>query len=789
MDAPSYYMPYESDNETMTTKSQKTLGSGYTTDDTDYDSEDLPDYEDPRIRREEDPRYAIIRTAGPSFNTFNQQLKYQENAPGSNYLINTPVSSLQNSLLFNNPTTTTQTSLFSIKSSNRDKSVYKTSSYFTIKTPRVYKNVTKFQLVQLSFPNFSNAIGNITNFISTIVDVLSPYITSSCVSTCLDILMGVSPVTNSVGLHEPGTKNELGQPHLKAISLPSGLYEGSSMADALNVAFNITPPLRIIDYDMFLTYFLDTMDYRVLFNEPGDYFTSNLSATPIANPSKLDNIHIPTADIAFTTYYLPILKEMLGTGRAVKILDTLGFGYEAVYNRCIHNFEGIDSTFYRNICQANQMYLDRYRRFLTFELNPINKYIWSYDKRVKQFRIIHDTLNTSIIREIDNRYSLLYNNQLTLQGLNNTTYQVLKQTYKQNKLIFKELEQIISTNLATSHAVTGYSYMPNMSNLPSTVAYLYNPDISDTSGIQLSTISNFSTIAGDLYGLYSGIQFLSDNFSTLHSSIAGYYTVFNSQLSTISTIESNVSTLHHQYISTHLSKALPADMIASKSYNLKMATPVAMVGSNYLSLTSGQSVLNNTSAEDCEAECKAIIEKFLQSYYSCLPTNTVINSLAYKLGIWNPVSISSINSISTLGGYGAMGNFNVLMQINTAQSFNNMDIAMNENLQITNETTGQVKFITAKILTSGLGANDVSQTCILNPVFFDGTLGKLDKLTIRLLLDDAALTPLDAYFPFDLPFTEWDATFQIDEEIAQADKSNIFNTVPNVSIPPDQRPI
>ena len=146
MDVPLYYMPYESDNETTkSSKSRTTLGSGYTTDDTDYDSDDLPDYEDPRIRREEDPRYAIIRTAGPSFNTTEKQMKYQENAPGSDYLISTNVNTLQNSLLFKSPTTTTQTSLFSIKSSNRDKSVYKTASYFTIKTPRVYKNVTKFQ--------------------------------------------------------------------------------------------------------------------------------------------------------------------------------------------------------------------------------------------------------------------------------------------------------------------------------------------------------------------------------------------------------------------------------------------------------------------------------------------------------------------------------------------------------------------------------------------------------------------------------------------------------------------
>ena len=129
------------------------------------------------------------------------------------------------------------------------------------------------------------------------------------------------------------------------------------------------------------------------------------------------------------------------------------------------------------------------------------------------------------------------------------------------------------------------------------------------------------------------------------------------------------------------------------------------------------------------------------------------------------------------------------MQINTEQSFNNMDIAMNEDYKRNNETTGQTKLIAAKILTSGLGSNDISQTVIQNPIIFDGTLGKLDKLTFRILLDDDALTPLDLFFPFDLPFTNWDATFQIDEEVGMADKSNIFNQTPSINIPSNKRPI
>ncbi len=799
MDAPLYYMPYESDNETTkSSKSRTTLGSGYTTDDIDYDSDDLPDYEDPRIRREQDPRYAIIRTAGPSFNTTEKQMKYQENAPGSDYLISTNVNTLQNSLLFKSPTTTTQTSLFSIKSSNRDKSVYKTASYFTIKTPRVYKNVTKFQLVQLSFPNFTNAIGNITNFTSTIAQLISPYVTSSCVSTCLDILMGGQAATNTVVVGEEGTLS-------KVASVEPGAYDGPSLATTLNKSFTSTPPLRIIGYEEFLVYFLETMDYTILFNEGGNYFRSGLIGSPISNPSKndiikvyypdnfLNNIFYPTEQIAFVTYYLPILKEMLASGRAIYILDLFGNEYDTVYKRVIHEFEGITSIFYYNLCYENRWLLDRYRRFLTFELNPINHYEWSYDSKVKQFRVIHDTLHRSITKDIDATYSRIYNNQLNLKGLSSRSYQTLKTSYQQDTLIFSHLEKVISSLFALTHPhmVSDYKYKEDQSNLPYSLNYLYNPPLTDLSTIQLSTISNFTSTIGGNYDLFSGMAFKSDNFSTLHSSIASYHMIRHSTISTISTVENNVSSLHFNYMSKYYSRALPPNMIQMRAYNSKKGVRATLYGSQSPSMYAGQNPMLTPSeqTEECAILCKAALENFLQSYYSCLPTNTIINSLAYKLGIWNPVGISSLNSISTLGGYGALGNFNVLMQINTAQSFNNMDIAMNENLEITNETTGQVKYITAKILTSGLGSNDISQTCILNPIFFDGTLGKLDKLTIRLLIDDAALTPLDLYFPFDLPFTEWDATFQIDEEIAQADKSNIYDVVPSVQIPANQQPI
>jgi hypothetical protein len=800
MSGVQYYMPYydtDDDNETTNThKSENDTASQYNTD-TDYDSDNLPDSEDPRIRREEDPRYAIIKAAGPSFNTSSEQLQYQTSNT-SDYMINTKSSDLNNSLLYNVPVTTTQTSLFSIKSSNRDKSVYPYSSNFSLKLPRVYKNITKFQLVQLSFPYFVNAVTDISGFISTVVQIISPYISPSCISSCFDILQGQTSFT-SFGVYEEGRVNENQQPMYLTVSIPPGAYNPPELVKLLNIHSNNTPPFNAISYNDFKQQFLISGDHTILFNEAGDHFHTNLTANPISNPTKHTIIshYFPdntftgilnlTEQHAFVTYYYPILKELIASNRGVETyLDTIGYSYEQVTQMVLHHFLGIDNIDYYNLCMANQTLLDRYRRFHTFELRTVNKYIWSYNEAIQQFGVIHNTLHTSLLRDIQNSRNKLYTNELTLQGLNSFTFKSLNDEYLRYKSIFTHIHSIVSTNLGNSHGVTNYGYGDP---LPETLADIENNVTSN--GITLNGLSNFtSTIGGigGVYGVFPGISFTSATFSTLHSSMEGYSTLTGNRFITISSIHGNVAANHHSYISSKYSGILPDSILTTKSYNNNNAgLPVGLVTNKYF-YVSGSPVNNNATEGDCAQICRELIEKELFSYYSCLPVNSIVNNLAYKLGIWNPTSISSISVLSTLGSLGSFGNFNVLIQINTDQSFNNMDIAMNENYKITNETTGQVKYVTGKILTSGLGSNDISQTVIINPILFDGTLGKLDKLSIRLLIDDDALTPLDAFFPFDLPFTEWDATFQIDEEVAQADKSNIFNIVPSVQIPANMRP-
>jgi hypothetical protein len=93
-----------------------------------------------------------------------------------------------------------------------------------------------------------------------------------------------------------------------------------------------------------------------------------------------------------------------------------------------------------------------------------------------------------------------------------------------------------------------------------------------------------------------------------------------------------------------------------------------------------------------------------------------------------------------------------------------------------------------KVLTAGLTPGAIAQTAIQNPIVFKNPLGKLDKLEISIFADDRALTPMWFYlpFPFQYALSEWDATFQIDEEIGYMDRNkDVWSTNPTIPIPTD----
>jgi hypothetical protein len=90
----------------------------------------------------------------------------------------------------------------------------------------------------------------------------------------------------------------------------------------------------------------------------------------------------------------------------------------------------------------------------------------------------------------------------------------------------------------------------------------------------------------------------------------------------------------------------------------------------------------------------------------------------------------------------------------------------------------------AKILMQGVNTGEISETAIQNPVVYETPLGKLDRLSFKIYIDDQAITPAWLFFPFEIGINEWDATFQIDEEIALANRNTGWSgNVPTVPIP------
>lgn len=807
-DTPQYYMPYDSDADTEgkgssrgSSRGNKTDEDGYTTgtddgEDTDYDDSNLPESEDARIRREEDPRYAIIRTAGPSFNTSALQLKYMEHQPGAEYNPSTNISSLS-SLTYLDPPKTTLTSLFSVKSRNRDQSVWPSPFNFEIKTPRVYKNVTKFQLVQLSFPNNTLALTNVDIFTSSLVIYLEQQgFSPTCIDACLDTATMLGTDFTSIGVAEQGRLNGAGEQMLTKLEIANGLYSNDALAAELTTQANNTPPLNLISYTDFNAAFKATKDPFLLFNEPGDNFHSILTPQRYGQHTKetimntyftqqhVNSFPIITDTIAFTTYYFPVLKELAATRAGHYFINVAGTGLskDNALRIIVDEFQGLDSTDYYKLCSTNRSTLESFRRNLTFEKRNINKYVWSFDSFRNRFQCSHDSLHTSLKNDINGKYAQFYSQQLQLVGLTAQSFTTLKTTQANNSAIFDNLASYVSTQIGTYFPGEGnYQYLGGDFHSTQIGGAWTSRNFSALAADAVFNAAfNFTNIFGQQYNSFAGKTLSFTNFTDFHSTLSSYYTLTTSTNNFLSSFYGGVHSRHHTYVSTKYSAVLPSEMIATKSYNNGHGVPASFVGKRF-TYKPGESLVQGIGDDPCVAECQAVIRNLIVGYYSCLPVNNIVGTLWYRLGL--DVVPTTFASLSTYLSTISSGNVNFFLQINNEQSFNNMDVSMPEDYSITNETTGQVKLMSAKILTAGVGAGEESQTCIQNPILFTNTLGRLDKLQFKIYADDQYLTPMWRFLPQELALNEWDATFQIDEEIGFANRNTGWGLRPTVPVP------
>ena len=889
---PSYYMPYtseddtdvsdyETDDETDETDKSSQHRSDHTTDNTTDNTSDntsqhsdvndkpvpkqgrgmdfsnVPDSEDIRIRREQDPRYALLRTPGYSQKISETQLKFMDHSQGqlqgAPWDESTDVKSFEDHVYLN-PPKVIKTSLISIKSINRDKNVHPTPFNFQLKLPRTYKNITKFQIVQLSFPNSSNGVTAPNIYLSSLIQkLLNDGVPSTCIVSCINII-NCTTASNTVGMMEAARLNSAGYPLLTTLSVPPATYSDTQLAQELTAQANNTPPMNLISYPQFSEVFINTRDASVLFNEPGDCFFSRTNNLRYASHTKehimntyytqqhINQFPTITEQIAFTAYYYPILKEAVATELAepfIQLPPTITDTWDTVKTRILGAFEGLDSDFYYKICIENQSALDIYRRHLTFELRNINKYRWTFANN--RFITYHDTMHTSITRDIAKSMNNALQQELVVAGLSINSFNTLKTNAVGYNAIAKHMELNLSTHLGQYHFATGYRYCGGSTHVTVESTFTTEDLVGDP---EFTSMFSYTSTFGRIYGNYAGLKMSFTNFTDYHSTLSSYYAISQSTNQSIYAIHSSSQGEYHSYVSTKYSGILPMSMISTKSYVTNQGAPVSFVtgmamyvpGMNMttgttslrptddsaISATSAISETSETSETnlvidptvstvstlstvstvstttlsdhmaykvsdktyngDCGQICCDYLSRMISSWYSGLPTNLVIGTLTYRLGLTNVVP-NTFNILSTISLFTSTTNMNFFMQINDEQGFNNLDITMNENYAITNDTTGQVKLMAAKILMGNVGDTGISQTLIQNPAVFENTLGKLDRLNIKIYYDDESLTPAWSYLPFTLDIHEWDATFQVDEEIGFANKATGWGTRPSIPIP------
>jgi len=864
----NYYMPY----------------SSYGDDTDDDDESDLESQlsdlsEDLRVRQEQDPRYAILRK--PTI-TRESQIAYTNQVTGlggAPWDEKTNITSLED-MVYLVPPKTTKTSLISIKSTNRDRSVFPTPFNFQLKLPRVYKNVTKFQLVQLSFPNSSNGISQPALYLSSFIEkMLNDGVPSTCIVSCINVL-NCTTASNGFGMMEQGRVNGAGQPLLTTVGVAPGSYTDLQLAQELTAQGNNTPPLNLISYTDFRDTFMATRDISVLFNEPGDIFFSKTNHTRYGQHSKeqimntyytqrhIDGLPDITEPVAFVAYYFPVLKEALATGLAGRFIQVpSALSFEDMTAAVMGPFEGLDSPLYYAICSTNQSALDVYRGHLTFELRSVNKYTWRHDNN--RFISLHDTLHTSIVRDIAKAVHLATQQELATAGLTAASFATLKTATMGYAAMAKHLEGNLSSCLAAYHLGTGYQYRGGSTHVTAESTFT----VADLAGDeQFTTMFAYTSTFGRLYGNYAGTQLQFRDFYDYHSTLSSYYGIHQSTQGVVHRVNTNAMATYHTYVSTKYARVLPAKMMATRSYLSNQSLPVSFVtdraiyvpghhmdananvsgtiqpvepstqlpavlsgpptnlvvyppgfpiestsmtpiGTSFqfdqesdVSLPTVDSSTSNVvvglSAErqtlrvadttyggDCSQICCTYINHLMMSWYSCLPTNLVIGRLTYRLGLMN-LTPMTVNLLSTVAQITSTGNLNFFMSINEEQGFNNMDVVMNENYAVSNDTTGQVKLMAAKILMGNVGDTGISQTLIQNPSIFETTLGKLDRLSVKIYYDDDALTPAWEYLPFLLDINEWDATFQCDESYCLNSDTSGWGNRPSVPVPknPDDTP-
>ena len=458
---------------------------------------------------------SLQNAAGPNFVEFAKHLTYEKQEDYGFYE-GPPRKDAKDSKKDEPPKTKEITTLFLIDSKNRDKNAFPQPTSFTLRPPRVYKNVVSIQVTQIkllsSFLYFRMDKGN------TVLPLVE---------------------TGRIEINE-----YLGRFLTAAVTIREGTYNINDLLTEIQTQMNKTPIFYdfpesvqedgtdITPFSGFVNNFTTNGDLSVNFNQPGDTFYDRLNSKYIANPtintisayywaSRYAGLLQYSIDQVKVAYYYPVLYEATLDSEETRITLDLSIpqelllGGETAYSHIIFNCSGLNDPAILYLINQNIVALDEYRLYNTFRYFPVNRYQISYDTNTLRVNIISLSLNTSLVNLINLISARDLATILDTLGISATDYANLNTTLNRARVVYTDMYNFIQSKLTAFFAIPYATYASQYFNVLTNTLYIQNG--LNATGIRTGYTTEYLT---------SGEQPIS-SMSVLYSNSPGYWPNYN----------------------------------------------------------------------------------------------------------------------------------------------------------------------------------------------------------------------------------------------------------------------
>jgi hypothetical protein len=380
------------------------------------------------------------------------------------------------------------TTLFMVNSRDRDTRLYPQPTMFTLRLPRLFRNIKQVTITEISllnsFFNFSSTKGNTSMHV---------YENGR---TRVDLDTG-STIKNVV-----------------KISIRDGTYNTDELIAELNNALNSTPLFADIKLTDFINLFQSTGDYTILFNAPGATVYNSLTQKYDKNQT-INNIvaryflvvqTVGTVSYSYdqcvVAYYYPVIKESIIASNgipefAVPPSSDPNFNW---YDYIVFSFQGLNDPVIQSIIEVpgNQAYFDRFRAERTFNNFLVNKYVCTYNPLQGRLVINAPSLNDSIVNDLNSNYNFFLSEQVLASGIasNLTSFSNMYNAVVNSNASLIEFYNFIQTRFTTQFGVSFGQYTDSFYSDSNNEIVLYNTnnrygwDLTLTQAISQSAISS-----------------------------------------------------------------------------------------------------------------------------------------------------------------------------------------------------------------------------------------------------------------------------------------------------------